>query len=337
MPIPARVVSPPPVPTRPTAPTPVEWGRTAISVIGRGGQGEEIPLTSFGGREWPGIILQPGATGLDMPPMTLFSDESPSLDGAIFRSARASAREIMIPVYLHGVDRQSINALKRRLFQVLNPRHGSCLLRFTEGDGQTRHLNAYYKGGMEGSENSDTAGFTWAKYGLQFSALDPWFYLDHPQTVRWDFGVGESLVSATSSFFPMHISRGVMGGPGELLLISNPGDIEAWPIWTLTGPIKSFRLTGPPTGVNPQGASIRGDAPVDGSDIVAAGRVLTIDTRPGKKTVADDQGVNYWNRLSANPQFWSVDPGDTAASVSVVTSGRSSVTLLFHPRYASFV
>jgi hypothetical protein len=276
--------------------------------------------------------MQPGATGLDMPPFGLFSDDSPNLDGAIYRSARAAAREIMLPVYLYGVDRQTINGLKRKLFQALNPKRGYCLLKFTEGSGLTRQLTCYYKGGMEGSESTDTAGFTWAKYGLTFTAMDPWFYQDRYETTSWNFGTGDPFLSTTAAFFPMKISDGVMGGPGESLVISNPGDIEAWPIWQLHGPIKSFTFT------SPNGEILKGTAPADSSDLVPAGRVLTIDTRPGKKTVKDDLGVNYWPKLATNPQFWSVEPGDSNASISVVTgSGKAAVVLTFQPRYASYV
>ncbi|MGI5196930.1 phage tail domain-containing protein [Streptomyces sp. CA-288835] len=266
-----------------------------------------------------------------MPAFGLFSDESPNLDGSIYRSARAAAREIMIPVYLHGIDRQSVNQLKRKLFQALNPKRGYCLLKFTEGNNRTRQISAYYKGGMEGAEG-ETAGFTWARYGLNFTAMDPWFYPSRLQSVRWDFGTGEALLSTTTGFFPLHLSDGVMGGPGESLIIDNPGDIEAWPIWELHGPIKSFNLTGP------TGEVVKASPPSDGSDLVPSGRVLTIDTRPGKKTVKDNTGVNYWSKLETNPQFWPVEPGDTNASVSVVTgAGKAAVVLSFYPRYASYV
>ncbi|MFE6226899.1 phage tail family protein [Streptomyces sp. NPDC057854] len=225
-----------------------------------------------------------------------------------------------------------MNGLKRKLFQALNPKRGYCLLKFTEGSGRTRQLSAYYKGGMEGSEGTDAAGFTWAKYGLTFSALDPWFYADQSETVRWDFGAGQPLLSTTAAFFPVKISDGVMGGPGESLVITNPGDIEAWPIWKLSGPIKSFNLT------SPYGETIKASPPADGSDLVPFGRTLTIDTRPGKKTVKDNLGTNYWSRLDTNPVFWSVEPGDSNASVSVVTgSGKANVVLTFQPRYASFI
>lgn len=333
MPIPVRYRPAPAVTAQNPWPVPVSWNRTAVTVAGRNGQGEVIPLTGVPNNAgWPTIFMQPGATGLDMPPYALFSDEAPNLDGSIFRSARAAAREVMIPVYLFGVDRQSVNQLKRQLFQALNPARGYCVLTFTEGHGRSRVLNCYYKGGMEGSEDTSTAGFTWSRYGLTFTAMDPWFYSERAQTKRWDFGDGEPFLSTTATFFPTKISSGVMGGDGKGLTINNPGDIEAWPVWSLRGPIKSFSLT------SPYGETVQASPPADGSDLIPSGRTLTIDTRPGKKTVRDNLGNNYWSKLGTNPQFWSIEPGETSADISVVTgAGKAAVTLSFYPRYASFV
>src|SRR5690606_38389130 len=123
-----------------------------------------------------GIFMMPGATGLDAPPFELHADDSPNLDGGMFRDARAVAREIMIPVYLHGIDRRTIREIKSRLVSSLNPKKGYCILKFIEGDASPRYLKCYYKSGMEGSEAQDQAGFTWKKFGIQLVAYEPYFY-----------------------------------------------------------------------------------------------------------------------------------------------------------------
>lgn len=332
MPIPIISVAAAPLLRRPVPPTPVIWENTRVTLFGQNGEGDPIPLTELNDPAWPGLIMQPGATGLDMPPYSLFSDESPNLDGSIYRGARAQAREIMIPVYLHGIDRGTINNLKRMLFQALNPRRGYCRIQFTESRSRTRYIDAYYKGGMEGSESTDAAGFRWAKFALTFTAMDPWFYPDRAQSTKWSFGAGASFLHSSRSFIPIKLASGVMGVPEDDYQISNPGDVEAWPIWKLSGPIKSFALRGP------NGDLVKASPPEDGSDLVPTGRTLTIDTRPGKKTVKDNAGVNYWTKLDLNPQFWSVEPGDSTVSISVVAGTASaSVALSFNPRYASFV
>lgn len=329
MPIPVRrrnVSAPTPVIT---PPEPVSWRRTYVSITGKNGEGEEIPLTDFTNSRWPGIFMMPGATGLDSPPFELHADDSPNLDGGIFRDARAVAREIMIPLYLHGIDRQTIKALKSRLVSNLNPKKGYCVLRFVEGDGIPRSLRCYYKGGMEGSENEDQSGFTWKRFGIQLTAYDPYFYSDDVQVASWTFGSGDPFLSTTDSFFPLHINAGVVSSAA--VAVTNPGDVEAWPRWELTGPIRSFTFTGP------EGESFGVPIQAGGADAVPANRTLIVDTRPGYKSLKDDQGKNYWPLLSPNPELWSIPDGDSTCSVDIVPgASNAQVKLIFQPRYEGY-
>ncbi|MGJ3559637.1 phage tail domain-containing protein [Streptomyces sp. INA 01156] len=117
-------------------------------------------------------------SGLDLPPFELNSDDSPNLDGASFRSTRAAARPILLPVYVYGIDRRTLRQFKRKLANALNPKAGYCVLTFVEQDGVPRRIQCYYAGGMEGNESADAAGFKWITYGIQLMAMDPWFYGD---------------------------------------------------------------------------------------------------------------------------------------------------------------
>ncbi|MFJ4093439.1 phage tail domain-containing protein [Kitasatospora sp. NPDC089913] len=314
----------------PLPPQPVAWGHTHVTITGSNGEGEEIPLTSFANREWPAILIQAGATGLDMPPVELHADDSPNLDGSIYRGSRVAARQIMIPVYLHAVDRRTLKDLKRRLISALNPKNGFCVLKFTEGDSLTRTLYAYYKDGMQGDEGTDNAGFRFMKYGLQLTAFDPWFYGPDMQVAEWQFGGGKPFLKTGTALFPLKLTKGVLSSNN--IPVVNPGDVEAWPIWELTGPVRGFKMTGP------NGASVGIAAgPLGSPDAVPAGRTLTIDTRPGVKTLKDDQGSNYWTRVDASPALWPVPAGKSAVSVDLVAGGSAAtLKLTFRPRYESY-
>ncbi|MFF4557163.1 phage tail family protein [Streptomyces sp. NPDC001422] len=312
----------------PSAPVPLDWQRTYVSIRGANGEGEEIPLTAFQGKDWPSILMLPGATGLDAPPYELHMDDSPNLDGSIFRDSRAGARQLMIPVYLYGIDRRSIIALKRKLVSTLNPKNGYCVLKFVESDGSMRSINAFYAGGMEGNEALDSSGFHWISYGIQLTAPDPWFYSDIDNAAQWAMGGTSQLVGGTK-FLPMSLSEGFPAT--KAAVIENEGDVEAWPIWKVKGPLKSISFT------NEAGRTFGFTAPADGSDLVAAGRVLTIDTRPGYKTMADDQGANYFPSLKPNPDLWSVPTGTSLVTIDAVSgSGVSSVSMSYTPRYDSY-
>lgn len=340
MPIPVLGRAPEvPTPSGPQPPQKVHWGRTYVSITGRNGEGEEIPLTGFSDPRWPGIVLMPGATGLDAPPFELHADDSPNLDGGIFRDARAVAREIMIPVHLHGIDRRTVKQIKSRLVSALNPKKGYCVLKFVEGDAVPRYIQCYYKSGMEGSESEDQSGFTWKKFGIQLTAYDPYFYGDDVQVAQWLFGGGETFLSEGDDgdlgtpddqpFFPLKLNAGLVSG--SEVEVSNPGDVEAWPRWELTGPIKSFKFT------SPTGESFGIAAPGDGSDVIPGGTTLVVDTRPGYKSLKDNTGKNYWPDLDSNPQLWKIPEGDSTCTVDIVSGSPSAtVRLTFQPRYEGY-
>ncbi|UFQ16416.1 MULTISPECIES: phage tail domain-containing protein [Streptomyces] len=272
-------------------------------------------------------MIQSGAQGLDMPPVELHADASPNLHGSIYRSARYAQREVMIPVYIHGIDRRTLLRLKRQLTDALDPLNGYCVLKFMEGDSQPRYLRAYYKGGLEGDEGEDQAGFRWSRFGIQLTAFDPWFYSDQMQVAEWKFGQGASfLTTQDGSFLPLHLEKGLVSTPD--LSVYNPGDVDAWPIWELTGPVRGFKFSF-------AGRSF--EIPASGADVVAAGRTLTVDTRPGYKTLRDNQGKNYWSSLAPNPQLWPIPAGWSSISVEMAPgSGASSLRLSFKPRFKCY-
>lgn len=330
MAIPALKKAPPVVqPSKPLPPKPIRWGKTYVSITGRNGEGEEIPLTAFTDSNWPGVIMQPGATGLDAPPFELHSDDSPNLDGGIFRNSRAIAREIMIPLVLYGVDRKTLKSLQKKLVTSLNPKKGYCVLKFVEGNSIPRYLYCYYKGGMEGNEAQDQSGFNWKKFALSFTAFDPYFYSDTVQAAQWSFGEGEPFLPATGSFLPLHLNAGIVSS--SEVTIYNPGDVEAWPIWKITGPIRSFSFA------SPDGESFGISAPTDGSNIIPGGRTLTVDTRPGFKSLKDNIGTNYWPLLDPNPILWALPEDESICNVSILPGADTAVVkLTYSPRYEGY-
>ncbi|MER6912233.1 phage tail family protein [Streptomyces sp. NPDC000594] len=273
-------------------------------------------------------MLQPGAQGLDMPPVELHADASPNLHGSIVRGSRYAQREVMLPLYLHGIDRRTLRRLKNELINALDPARGHCVLKIMEADAQPRSLRCYYKGGFEGDEGEDQAGFRWQRVGVQFTAFDPFFYADQMQVAEWTFGHGRPfLTTAGASFLPLRLDKGLVSTPD--LTVHNPGDSDAWPVWELTGPVRGFRFS--------QGQGSFAIPPASATDVVPVGRTLVIDTRPGVKTLLDDQGMNYWPLLAPDPHLWPLPAGDSTMSVELAPgSAAASLRLSFHPRYKTY-
>nr|WP_308313415.1 phage tail domain-containing protein [Streptomyces sp. G1] len=310
----------------PSPPIPKKWGHTYVSITGSNGEGEEIPLTGFEGRYWPSIFMQAGATGLDLPPMEVRSDTSPNLDGSMYRSTRAAAREIMIPLYLYGIDRYTVRRLKQKLIQALNPLNGPCVLKIQESGLPPRFLTCWYKGGLEGAESEENAGFRWVRYGVQLTAMDPWFYGEDFHVADWTFGAGAPFLKPSGSLFPITVSQGLVSQPD--FPVTNPGDTAAWPVWEIEGPVRQFRLS--------HGKRAFG---IDGKDkeIIPGGTKLTVDTRPGYKTLLDNKGNNYWPLLDKAPALWPLPAGRSEIGVELVTgSSNARLALTIRPRYETY-
>ncbi|MFJ9234385.1 phage tail family protein [Streptomyces anulatus] len=327
MPIPARSIAVADRSASVVYPVPERWQRTYVSIRGHAGEGEEIPLTGIRSSAWPAMVLQPGATGLDLPPYSVHMDESPNLDGAMVRGTRALSRQVLLPIFVYGIDRKTLRQVKAKLATALNPTLGHSVLTFVEQDGEPRRLKCHYIGGMEGSEAVGASGFTWISYGIQLAASDPFFYGDTETAANWSFGIDQPFLG--NQFLPLTLAKGTAST--GTLTIENPGDIEAWPIWEITGPLKRFKFTGPDGtsfGIPDQPSSI---------DALPAGRTLTVDCRPGYKTVSDDTGKIYFPLLSANPSLWSVPPGTSTAQADLLAgSGTPTVKMTLHPRYLTY-
>jgi hypothetical protein len=104
------------------------------------------------------------------------------------------------------------------------------------------------------------------------------------------------------------------------VIIENPGDVDAFPVWTLRGPgDANFTAT------RNDGAQFVFTAPL------ASNEVITIDTLT--KTVTDQTGANRYIDLGTAPKLFSVPKG--SSQISVVMTGTSSATLIsmyFNPR-----
>ena len=105
--------------------------------------------------------------------------------------------------------------------------------------------------------------------------------------------------------------------------VQNNGDVETWPIWVFTGPGQNPTLTNQTTG-----------------EILhliltlSAGQVLTIDTRPGIKTITREDGSNQYGNLDPTSILWSLRPSLTAITAAFTsTTSASSVALRFKQRW----
>ncbi len=269
-------------------------------------------------RQWDrGIMALPGVLGLGMPGYSFFEDASPAFDGATVRGTpRANPRDITVPIHIWARTRAEAKEIWGQFVFDLNPQNGSGILTVYERDGTSRQIPAYYSQGMEGSaDDSDGAGPTWWTFAAVFHASRPYWLGNQRQVVYQIAGGG--------SFFPLLPLVVTDSSPGGSVHISNNGDTDSFPTWTVRGPATSLTLTNVTTGKS---------FTIDYA--LSPGDTLVIDTTDGNKFVKLNGSVNLWPSVTLGSNLWSLRGGVNELIVAApAATAQTSVTLSFRERF----
>jgi hypothetical protein len=287
-----------------------EW--PAISIIG--GDGIFWDLSDLAGH----VQLQPGWTGFDLAPVSTFRDDTPNLPGAAYQGSHDDTRPMFVPVYLSGRDRAEAKEYRRRFLKSIHPSQGSSRITVAESDGTRRFIDVIYISGGEGIEGETNSGLHWILYGLNFEAIDL------PHWVGTQEAGGPWHISAPVAFFPLRGFPITLSGSQVLgnTVVTNKGDVEAYPTWVLKGPATELQLK-------------LGDRTFTITPNLLVGQTLTINTDPASQTIEDGTGANRWGDVDdVEDDLWALPPGTSTATISV-TSGTSAteLSMTYTPRY----
>lgn len=265
-----------------------------------------------------------GRKGFDGAPYDVFVDESPTVDGEIFRSARARARDLVLPVLVRSDARPDFLDLKRALLARMAPTRGLMTLTVAEPDGTRRHIFCYYVRGAEGDGDKSQTGRNWVRYSLELRAPDPYW---RGETLHEEWQAGNAylfLGGDQSKFLPFRVSSSQTFGETSF---ENPGDVDSYPIWTIVGPTNGgIVLTRTTADYPTQTISL--------SSVLSPAQSLTIDTRPDRLTITDNSGANRWPQLDDGSTLWRITPGTNLITVAVGGSNPNTrVFLDAEPRY----
>lgn len=276
--------------------------------------GTELVLTGQTTRE-----VERGRAGLDMPPIRFIEDLVPYQAGARLRRTNVGVREVDIPLVVWAASSSALRTAVRSLLQLLDPVRGTGKLRVSSEDGTERELYCRYAGGLEGLGSGSAGGPAWRRLVLVFRAVDPYWY--GRQAIITTFGNGTPLATFFP-FFPLRlVSSPVLGDLGAT--ISNAGEVETWPVWELTGPGTDFTLLNLTTGDE-----------LKLETTLNSGQVVTIDTRPGAKTVELADGTSLFGYLSTDSVMWSIPLGTSAVQFEASgASATTSVKLTYQSRF----
>lgn len=252
------------------------------------------------------------------PPLAIISQQVPMQPGVRDKYVQIGAGDLKLPVLVKANDEATLAMVRRALVYAMNPLRGSGILRNTAPDGSVRDVTCKYVAGLEGDESVDNRqpGHFFAP--LEFEAADPFWY-DRDFT-SLSFSTGAAVAFLSSPFLGPHISS---SGIASSFSVYNGGDVEAWPIWTITGPGNTITLANSTTGKS-----------LALSISLSGGQVLTIDTRPGKKTVKREDGSNQFSTVSSTSSLWELATGNNAISLSISgTTTASGLQLQYKQRY----
>lgn len=196
-----------------------------------------------------------------------------------------------------------------RAFGLARRRPGR--LRIYRPDGSAREILVRFQDGFKGEPGY---GFTEDTSVAVLYAEDPFWRDVAPLTLRYAQGGTRQYLSP----FPSVSSGRVLG----VTSVWNPGDAEAWPSWTLTGPCDGITATNRTTG----------DA-FSLNYSLTAGQTVTITTDP--PTVRGPSGqVLTWALNWPGAVLWHLEPGANDVDFAVVGAlAGAAVELSFVPRY----
>lgn len=257
-----------------------------------------------------GFQAKSGVTGLGLPPVSVQWLEGAG-DGAIFRGTRVQTRDIDVPLDILALDRADLQDKLSRLALMLA---GGCFLVLDNGNGVQWSTEVHRVGGGEYTYGEDTIGTNEFQTVLTLRAGDPYF-TSSQQQVRTISGAVAGT-AFLSNLVNMQVAPSQAIGSIDL---SNSGDVAAYPVWEVRGPGDHFVAT------SPSGETLKWNGNL------TAGQKLIVDTRKG--TVKDGTGANRYDLLDTAPRFWTVQPGESTATASLLnTTSASQITCSWYPR-----
>lgn len=262
-----------------------------------------------------GYFALKSIAGLGVAPRDVNTSANPD-GGVTIDGVRYTGRDLVIPMRVRDLeDHEGFLAKWRMIGEgfAKTARYGLGTLRVDRPGGTSRLIKGVYKSGWEG-EPGDGA---WTEDTCAVTLLcpDPFFRDVEPTVLE---RTSEALVDYLNPY--PNIGSGQVLGATTL---NNPGHVDVWPDWKITGPMTSLTATN-----NTRGQSFTL------TYALAAGEVLTMSSRPVQ--VRGPLGQNVFNALNfPTGRPWRLD-AEYNSSVTFAASGATAATkveLSFSPGY----
>ena len=288
-----------------------------VLTLSRNGDSLRLPFTAEGSTHAlgdHGWCLAPGIEGLDQPATSLFQQRAAGQFGSYARGVDVPAREIFLPLLVHANSYPELLHLRDMYNRLTSPYHGRTVrITLQRPGGASRYIDGFRVGEAPSWDRA-----TWVprvamqKFGQLFICPDPWWRGD-PVSLQWSG-------SSPTDFFPItpvQLSSDQLLGVPQVIDV--PGDVIAYPTFTITGPTTSITATHVESG-----RSWTFNAVLD------AAEVAMIHTDP--RFAAEDSPVhgpneeNWFQYLEPPYDLWSLPIGPQTIEIEI--TGLTSATLI---------
>lgn len=210
-------------------------------------------------------------------------------DGANWIGYRLSPRKILLKFIMLGTSLTELFTRRQELMTIFRPTNTAYKLKYTLPDTTVRQIDFYPAGGMLLPAREMRLGRNDAKQVtvVELICPDPLWY-DPVQVL-----VTASLPAQTNLVFP--ITFPITFGSSVISFTQNIVYVGTWseyPVITITGPF-----------ARPVIENISTNEMIELDYVIPGGRIVTINLKPGSKTVTDDLGTNLIGTVTSDSDF----------------------------------
>lgn len=257
------------------------------------------------------FLLNEGLEGLGMPDITNYTHSSPVVHGEQWDGWLATGRKVFWSVAVfHDNSSTGWVARHRAFWKTMRPGKTGVWSVELPG-GEKFSLTLRFKGHGDHSYTTDPVHRGWEVYGIELFPEQP-FWEAKPIVKRWDSEVQVPFLGPDDVGPPFYVSPSTTLGSAKL---TNPGDVESFIEWTVTGPTLSVAV-----GIGEENTVVPFPVP--------DGEKLVIDTDP-RNLIAELNGVDVMNRLTEF-NYPALPPGEDIR-LSLEMEGAGSVEARFTP------
>lgn len=229
-----------------------------------------------------GVYLAPEVSGLLDPEFEFVTQSVADLHGSKLVASRIPERHLIFSVWIEGRGNDKpagtpwevVDSRWRKAWSPTRPTE----IRVKSEMSGMRRLNAYLSSITVDTE-TDPRHRLYTKVDMDVVAYDPFWYGDEEV---FDLTLNESQ---SSTSFPW---RGSVTIP-----LTNPTDMELWPVWVLEGPGR-YQV---PDVLFTDDGQVRENRVVT-TPLLGNGQHVTVDTAPGARQFTASDGSPVWNQMN---------------------------------------